>query len=486
MSILIINLTLCWPLVLAGQSAPPVQKLQPGPVVKAHRKPKPLPTGAATNDWPAMLGPTHNAISAESPLAKNWPVGGPPLVWEMEAGTGYAAPAVASNRLIYFHRIGDEQTVDCLHPETGQPHWRFSYQSQYKDRFGFNNGPRSSPVIDEGRVFVIGPEGKLHCLELATGRVVWQRHPVKEYNITNTYFGVGSTPLVDGDLLIVAVGAPGPGVVAYDKRNGKVRWKAEDDWAASYASPIPGVIHGSKRIFVFAGGDSRPPTGGLLSVNPLNGRIDFRFSWRAEPYASVNAASPVVIGNRVFISSAYKKGGVLLEIQPDSSAKPAWTTLQLGAHWCTPVHRDGYLYGFDGDSQNDTALVCLDLKDGHLVWRKQLEWRDEVERNGEKTTMSLGLMRGSLLWADGHFLALGEMGHLLWLDLSPDGCKVMARTWLFPARESFTLPVLSRGLLYVTQNKEGFLDQSQERLLCYDLRPVSHAPSGAKNGSAPQ
>jgi hypothetical protein len=126
------------------------------------------------------------------------------------------------------------------------------------------------------------------------------------------------------------------------------------------------------------------------------------------------------------------------------------------------------------------------LKDGREVWRKQLEWREEVERNGEKTTMSLGLMHGSLLWADGHFLSLGEMGHLLWLDLSPAGCKILARTWLFPARESFTLPVLSRGLLYVTQNKEGFLDESKERLLCYDLRPVSPAPSGVKNGSAPQ
>jgi len=436
--------------------------------------------------WPTLLGPSHNAISTETPLAKNWPAGGPALVWEMAAGAGYAAPAVASNRLVYFHRVGGEQTVDCLHPETGRPHWRFSYASQYKDRFGFNNGPRSSPVIDEGRVFVIGPEGKLHCLNLATGRVLWQRHPAKEYNITNTYFGVGSTPLVDGDLLIVAVGAPGPGVVAYDKRNGKVRWKVEDDWAASYASPIPGVIHGSKRIFVFAGGDSRPPTGGLLSVNPLDGRIDFRFPWRAKSYESVNAASPVVIGNRVFISTAYKKGGVLLEIQPNGSARVAWTTLQLRAHWGTPIHRDGYLYGFDGDSQNDTALVCIDLKDGHVVWRKQLEWRDDVERNGEKTTMSFGLMRGSLLWADGHFLALGEMGHLLWLDLSPDGCQVLARAWLFPARESFTLPVLSRGLLYVTQNTKGFLDQSKERLLCYDLRLVSPAPSGVKKGSAPQ
>lgn len=484
MSSVIISLVLFWPVVPVGQSGPPVQKPQAEPVIKVHHKPNPLPAGAMTSDWPTLLGPSYNAVSAERPLAKSWPAGGPPLVWELEAGAGYAAPAVVSNRLVYFHRIGDEQTVDCLHPDTGRPHWRFSYPSRYKDRYGFNNGPRSSPVIDEGRVFVIGPEGKLHCLDLATGRILWQHHTSKEYNITNTYFGVGSTPLVDGDLLIVAVGAPGPGVVAYDKRTGKVRWKVADDWAASYASPIPGVVHGSKRIFVFAGGDSRPPTGGLLSVNPLDGRIDFRFPWRAERYESVNAASPVVIGNQVFISSAYKKGGALLNTQPDGSANVAWTTRQLRAHWCTPIHREGYLYGFDGDSQNDTALVCLDLKDGHLLWREQLEWREEVERNGEKTSMSFGLMHGSLLWADGHFLALGEMGHLLWLDLSPAGCKVLARTWLFPARESFTLPVLSRGLLYVTQNKAGFLDQSKERLLCYDLRTVSPAPSGAKKGSA--
>src|SRR5687767_8878600 len=135
-----------------------------------HRKPKALPAGAATHDWTAFLGPTHNAISTETKLSRKLP---PPLVWELTKGTGYASPAIADQRLVFLHRLGNEEIVECLHAETGAANWQFRYPTNFEDRYGYNNGPRASPVIDAGAVFTVGAEAQLHCLDVGTGRVRW-------------------------------------------------------------------------------------------------------------------------------------------------------------------------------------------------------------------------------------------------------------------------------------------------------------------------
>ena len=217
-----------------------------------HRTPKPLPRGAVTHDWASFLGPSHNGVSTETRLSRTLP---PPLVWEFPKGTGYASPAVAGGRLVCIHRVANEEIVECLHPETGATLWRFRYATAFEDRYGYNNGPRSSPVIDEGRVYITGAEGKLHCLDLASGTLAWKRDLRAEYKVPQDFFGTASTPLVEGRLLIINVGAPGgPSVVGLDKATGREVWRAGTEWGPSYASPVPAVMHGRRRVFVFAGG----------------------------------------------------------------------------------------------------------------------------------------------------------------------------------------------------------------------------------------
>jgi len=262
-------------------------------------RPKPLPAGAVTHDWVSFLGPTHNAVSTETKLSRTLP---PPLVWEFPKGTSYASPAIAGGRLMFIHRIGNEEVVECLDAETGAGRWQFKYGTVFEDRYGYNNGPRASPVIDGDRTFTMGAEGMLHCFDLATGKVVWQRDIRAEYKVPQDFFGTASTPLVEGTLLIVNVGAPnGPCVVGLDKTSGKEVWRAGKEWGPSYASPVPAVVHGQRRVFVFAGGESDPPTGGLMCVDPANGTVNFSFPWRSRSYESVNASCPVVVGNKVFI-----------------------------------------------------------------------------------------------------------------------------------------------------------------------------------------
>jgi outer membrane protein assembly factor BamB len=389
----------------------------------------------------------------------------------MKKGTGYSSPAISGERLVYLHRVGDQERVECLHPETGAKYWEFTYPTKFEDRYGYNNGPRASPVIDGDRVYTYGAEGKLHCLRLQTGQLYWKRDVSAEFKVPQDFFGTATTPLIHGENLIINIGAPnGPTVAAFNKVTGKMLWGAGNEWGPSYASPIPATVHGKQRIFVFAGGESQPPKGGLLSIDPANGAIDFAFPWRSRSYESVNAASPVVVGNQVFISASYRTGGALLNILPDGKHTVAWTSNEIGTHWNTAVHKDGYLYAFDGRNEPDASLVCIELKTGKVMWRANPEWEEVIDVNGQQQKHQLGTFRGTLLAVDGKFLALGEMGHLLWLDLTPQGYKELARTWLFGARETWSLPVLSRGLLYISQHSRDMLKGTQPRLLCYDLR----------------
>jgi outer membrane protein assembly factor BamB len=444
---------------------------KPNPEVRFHRKAKALPEGAVIHDWTSFLGPSHNGVSTETKLLQNWGSNGPPLVWEMQKGTGYSSPAISGDRLLYFHRTGNEERVECLHPETGAKYWDFRYPTQFEDRYGYNNGPRASPVIDGDRVYTYGAEGKLHCLRLETGQVLWKKDIAAEFKVPQDFFGVATTPLIEGDSLILNVGAPkGPTVAALHKLTGKVIWGAGDQWGPSYASPVPATVHGKRRIFVFAGGESDPPTGGLISINPADGVIGFSFPWRSRSYESVNAASPVVAGNQVFISASYRTGGALLEVLPDGKHKVVWTSQEIGTHFNTAVHKDGYLYAFDGRNEPDASLVCIELKTGKVMWRVTPEWDETFVHKGQQQKQRLGTFRGTLLAVDGRFLCLGEMGHLLWLDLSPKGYKELARAWLFAARETWSLPVLSRGLLYISQHSRDMVHDKPPRLLCYDLR----------------
>ncbi len=439
--------------------------------VTFHKKPKPLPEGAVTHDWKGFLGPTHNAVSTETKLLREFPSRGLTLVWEMRKGTGYASPAIAGDHLVYLHREKNQEIVECLHPETGERYWQFTYPTQFEDRYGYNNGPRASPVIDGDRVYTYGAEGKLHCFQLDTGQLLWKRDLNAEFKVPQDFFGTATTPLIEDDLLIINVGAPGgPTVAAFDKANGKMRWGAGEDWGPSYASPVPAVVHGRRRIFVFAGGESRPPTGGLLVIDPSNGKIDFTFPWRSRTYESVNAATPLVIGNQVFISATYRTGAALLNLLPDGSDSVAWTSPEFDLHWTTPMFSDGHLYAFAGRNEPDASLMAVDLATGKTAWREVIEWQETIEFNGTQRTIYESPYRGSLLQVDGRFLAMGEHGDLLWLELSPSGYKELSRTKLFRARETWTPPVLSRGLLYISQNQRDPLSGAPPRLLCYDLR----------------
>jgi outer membrane protein assembly factor BamB len=456
-------------------SAAPIVEAKENPDITFHSAPKALAPGTVVSDWPSFLGPTHNAFSPETNLLADLSKTPPQLVWEMKKGQGYAAPAIVDGRLIVFHRVADDEVVDCLDAKNGNRFWQFKYPTAYQDRYGYCDGPRSSPAISDGRVFAIGAEGKLHCLSLASGQLLWQRDLLTEYKLTQNFFGVGASPLVEGDKLIVNVGATGgPCVAAFDVKTGKQVWGAGDEWGPSYATPTPAVIHGKYRVLVFAGGESKPPTGGLLVIDPANGHVDCTFPWRGTRRESVNASSPVVIDNSVFVSECYGSGGALVDLKEDGSCQALWTNESFGTHFMSAIPWKGYLYGIDGHGPEDAFFVCVGISDGKEKWRTRPEWADIVTDQGSRHRENTGTDRCSLLMTgDGRCLCLGEYGHLLWLDLNPIGFKQTSRTWLFAASDTWTPPVLSHGLLYICQNTPGLFHNEPLRLLCYDMRAAT-------------
>ena len=424
--------------------------------------PKDLGTRRGGIDWPDFLGPDRAGKSPETGLFTDW--SSLAIVWQSELGTGYSAPVVSRGRLLHYDRYGGQARLTCRESESGRELWRFEHDTEYSDMLGYNNGPRCTPVVDGNRVYLFSAEGLLTCVRLGDGKRLWQIDTMQEFGVAKNFFGVGSTPLVVGDLLIANIGGSPPGspddiysaggrldgngtgVVAVDKLTGQVRWKATDE-LASYASPVAANIDGRPWCFLLA-------RGGLVGLDPQNGQTDFQFPWRAELLESVNASSPVVVGNRVFVSETYAIGSALLEVEPhehrvvwQDSARSREKSLEL--HWNTAIHHDGFLYGSSGRHAGTAELRCVELATGKVAWSEA------------------GLGRASLLYVDGHLVCLSEDGTLRLLRATSERYEVVSEVVLRTAADApllkypaWTAPVLSHGLLY---------SRGKDRLVCVEV-----------------
>lgn len=386
-------------------------------------------------------------------------------------------PVVAGGRLFHADRDGDHARLTALDAATGALLWQVSTPLQYEDYYGYSNGPRASPVVDpgrsrglasgaggaaippnatnpadSGRVYTHGVDGRLQCRRIEDGALVWEVDTHRDFGVVQNFFGVASAPLVDGDLLIVPIGGSPPesppihsgqvagngsGVVAFDKRTGKVRWRASDQ-LASYASPVVRTV-GAERIgFHFA-------RGGLLAFDPATGAERFFYPWRAPRLESVNAATPVVVGNEVLITESYGPGASLLRVTA-SGYQVVWKDgprPKLACHWSTPIVHDGFIYASSGEKSGSAQLECLEWKTGTVRWSQP------------------GLNRATLLYVDRHLVVLTEYGQLLLVRATPERFDAVATSDLrdssgrplvrYPA---WGAPVLANGLLYLKGDRK--------------------------------
>lgn len=384
----------------------------------------PLLAGA---DWPQHLGPARDSHSAETGLLREFPAGGPTVVWKMAVGSGWAGPVVRDGKLILFHRVEADEVVECLEAATGKPVWKQTYRSKYRDDFDFDDGPRSTPLIEGGRVTTLGANGQLSAWDFSAGEQVWTRNINEDYEVTKGYFGVATSPMVIAGKLLVNVGAKKAGVVAFDPATGKELWKAGAD-GVSYSSPVSATVAGEELAVFFT-------RAGLLAVSPKDGVIKYQHPWRPRINASVNAATPIVAKDRMFITTSYGTGAIMLE-GTKTGLKEVWSSDEaISSHYSTPALIDGHLYGADGRQESRARLRCVEWDTGKVKWTKE----------------AFGTT--GLIAADGLLIATPENGDVVLIDPTPKEYKELARASVLdtPVR---ALPALSGGLLFVRDGKK--------------------------------
>jgi outer membrane protein assembly factor BamB len=385
-------------------------------------------------DWPQFLGPDRNGVYAGPELNEKWAPAGPAVVWRKPVGEGFSGPVVAQGRLILFHRVENREVVESLDARTGAVQWRHAYPATYRDDFGFDEGPRAVPVVADGIVYTFGAEGRLHALDLATGKPVWHLDTIRQFDVPKGFFGAAGSPLMEGGKLIANVGGKNAGIVAFDAKTGKVLWSATSD-AASYSSAVAATILG-KRYALFLTRE------GLVGLDPANGQVRFQRPWRARQAASVNAATPVVVGNAIFVSAEYGPGAGVLQFD-GAKLTDVWLSNDvLSNHYATSVYHDGRLFGFHGRQEFGPVFRAIDMKSGKVLW----------------STGRFGA--GTVMLAGNRLLILRETGELILAAASPTGFQSIAKAQILPATVR-AYPALADGLLYV---------RNDNMLVCVDLR----------------
>jgi outer membrane protein assembly factor BamB len=371
-------------------------------------------------DWPQFRGPNRDGISVE----KGWFKTGTTArtVWEGQVGAGYSAVAIRGDRLYTMGNREGQDVVSCLDAATGKGLWVYSYPCQK----GSYAGPRCTPTVEGGNVYTVSREGLILCLDAEKGSVRWQRAPADEPSLKLPQWGLAGSPLVAGDLLIVNEGAHG---LALDKTTGKTQW-ASGGAGGGYASPVHLKLEGLDAVLVFA-------AKAVVAVELATGKELWSHTWNTS--YDVNAADPLVMGDKVFISSGYGRGGALLQVT-GAGCKVAWENKNLASQFSTPVWFGSAIYGINGNTGRG-EVCCIDPATGAVRWsRKESGF-------------------GSLMLADGKLIILNEKGTLSVAEATPEGYREL---WSQTVLDGvcWTMPTLCNGLIYCRTDKG--------RLVCVD------------------
>ena len=386
----------------------------------------PLVSQVSAEDWPRWRGPKLDGISTETGWLKEWPAAGPARLWEASVGVGYSSFAVSGGRLYTMGNVADTDVVSCLDAETGKLIWKYEYPCPAKDPNGFH-GTRCTPTIDQNRVYTLSRHGHFFCLDAATGKKIWSKDFVKDFGGKTPQWGYAGSPLIENDWVLTEVSAPGASVAAFDKATGELVWKNGDD-GAGYASLIAYDIDG-QRCFAQFSKDQ------IIGRRMKDGSELWRMRWKTD--WGVNAATPIIHGDEMFLSSNYGFGCALLKVSQDG-AKDIWRNKEMKNHVNSCLWLDGYLYGYD-----DENLKCLDAKSGEVKW----------------STDAYG--KGALISADGKLILYSQTGKLGLAEVSPKEFKEICSFQALAGKNTWANPVLANGRLYV---------RSLDKMAAFDVK----------------
>ncbi len=385
-------------------------------------------------DWPQFRGPARDGIYPDRQSVPDFAADGPPVLWERPIGAGFSGPAVARDRVIFYHRLGSKEVVESIDPNSGKTIWKSEFPTTYKDDFGFDEGPRATPVVDGGQIYTFSAQGVLRCLEFATGRQVWSVDTHQDFGVSKGYFGAASTPVVLGSRLFANVGgSDGAGVIAVDKDTGRFLWNATDH-EAGYSSPVVAEFDGETLVIFFT-------REGLVALEPATGNVRFERRWRSRSRASVNAATPIISGDTIFLSASYGTGSIALRVS-GNSLEELWSGEDsIDNHYSTGVVADGVVYGFHGRQEYGQSFRAIELATGKVLWSEDRYGAGTVTRVGDR------------------LLLLRESGALALLAVSAEKFQLISEAQILPT-EVRAYPAIADGL---------FLARDKDTLVCLRL-----------------
>ncbi len=316
-------------------------------------------------DWPQILGPQRNGVAQNQTLTDRFSSGQLRPRFQVDLGSGFAGPAVSGETVVVFHRQDRRELLEAYDVNSGNRRWEASFPAEYQGGYNPDSGPRCVPLIHNGWVYALGASGRLHCVNFQDGTSRWSRNLSRDYEAPEGYFGIGSTPVVAGDLLLVNIGGRrGAGVVALDLATGESRWTATDE-QVSYSSPVLADFHGQSQALFLT-------RLSLLSLHPESGEELFSHPF-GQRGLTVTGAMPVVFDNRVFLTASYNIGAEVVEIGAGGNVQSLWKNdVTLSSQYTTAVHHEGHLYGNHGreDSPQRAELRCVEAATGRVRWSR--------------------------------------------------------------------------------------------------------------------
>lgn len=399
---------------------------------------------AQSDDWAQWMGPARDGIYYEQGLIESIPAEGLPVKWRVPVAGGYAGPAVAAGRVYLFdfdkasgeafndpgrraELVGAER-LSCFDAATGKQLWQFRYDCTYS--ISYPAGPRCTPAVDiagpedEGRVYILGSEGDLHCLNATSGALIWKRNFKQDFGATVPLWGFASHPLVNGELLYCMVGGEGQTVVAFEKHTGEVRWQALSASAVGYCPPSIIEAGGARQLIVWHGD-------GIESLDPATGQRFWNLPIKADFEMAVTR--PQRDGQRMYASSI-RTESVMFELASDRPAiKELWRGEPKSAVHCsnsTPIFYDGVIYGTDC---NEGSLIAVNGDNGEQFWKTFAATKPDEKRYVRHGTAFLTRIADT----DRYFL-MSETGELIMARLTPEKYEELGRFQLLaPTGEAF-------------------------------------------------
>lgn len=390
-------------------------------------------------DWPQFLGPERTGISPETGLLEEWPEGGPPERWRVNGGVGMSGIVISDGTACTLIQTDGMQRVLALNAETGSVRWSTPVATAYQN--GQGNGPRATPATAGGSIFVFTGDGTLAKLKLSDGSIEWSHNVLKQHGGRVADYGMASSPLVVGDLVIVNAGSPGATVVACDIQTGEPRWTSGKGDSAGYSSPAALTLGGSKQIVAFTGAS-------VSGIDLQSGTQLWRYPYSTD--YDCNIATPIEVNGHVLISAGENHGSTMLKIgskEENFSVDKVWASTGGGSvmrnEWQTAIHLGNHLYAFDnvGSAGPVTHLVCIEAATGKPVWRQN--------RFG----------KGNMIAADGKLFATTMKGELVAIRATPDGYDEIGRSRVIGTTRQ--APALSGGRLFIRDDSE---------IVCLDIR----------------